>query len=352
MVPDVSDVLSLRQVTNLKNLVLKRSICSALLAQAVMGAPFFAQAACPSPDDPKITYVTDDPDHFDYGPQFSPDSQQLIFERWPIAGDSTFNGTYLPSIAGGTHEIGIVPIQGGKPRPFLKEKAPVSPTRLRWSSVVNRIAFTALTPQGKASTWLMEGDGTHLGPAAASTGTNTLYPSWYADGARIVEMDGDKLALRIVDLRTGLARQLTTTPPLLTGMPSASPDGKWIAVAAQRNTGQRYNQSVNQIWLISENGEAHPLENGEMQGRAPTWSPDGSRVIFESGRNCSDGNHYAIFVANKDGTNVQRLTRYDDAQHPVWSPDGRWIAFSDTQAKAGGKVGSGIAIIAAPAPVH
>jgi Tol biopolymer transport system component len=343
--------LPVRQLPNLRNRVLGRVICGALMVQAVLGAPLFAKAACASPDDPKVTYVTDDPDNFDYGPQFSPDSQRLIFERWPISG-STFALSYATSMATGTHDIGSVPIEGGKPRPFLKEKPPVSPTRLRWSSVSNRIAFTAMTPQGGGATWLMEGDGTHLRPAPTPTGTNTAYPSWYADGARIVEMDAVKLALRIVDLRTGIARQLTTTPSLLTGMPSASPDGKWIAVAAQRDSGQRYNQSVNQIWLVSETGDAHPLEKGEMQGRAPTWSPDGSRVIFESGRDCSNGNHYAIFVANKDGTDVQRLTPYDDAEHPVWSPDGRWIAFSATQAKAGGQDGSGIAIIAAPAPAH
>ena len=58
--------------------------------------------------------------------------------------------------------------------------------------------------------------------------------------------------------------------------------------------------------------------------RSPAWSPDGSRIAFESFR---DRNH-EIYVMNADGSDVIQLTdnRGFD-RSPAWSPDGSRIAF-------------------------
>jgi len=53
------------------------------------------------------------------------------------------------------------------------------------------------------------------------------------------------------------------------------------------------------------------------------WSPDGSRVAVELGVLGFDFN---IWVMNKDGTDLTRLTTGDDGRS-AWSPDGTWIAF-------------------------
>ena len=52
-------------------------------------------------------------------------------------------------------------------------------------------------------------------------------------------------------------------------------------------------------------------------------SPDGTRIAFDSDR---DGER-AVYVANADGTDVQRLTTGGYAAVPTWSPDSRQIAF-------------------------
>ncbi len=64
--------------------------------------------------------------------------------------------------------------------------------------------------------------------------------------------------------------------------------------------------------------------------RTPSWSPDGTRIVFDSTR---DGGFEVreLYTMNADGTNVQRLTNLEElegqARSPAWSPDGTRIAY-------------------------
>jgi Tol biopolymer transport system component len=141
-------------------------------------------------------------------------------------------------------------------------------------------------------------------------------------------MDAQELAIKRIDLSKNVAVTITDNKKVLAGMPSVSPDGKWIAFAGQENKGQQYDQSRNSIWLVDDVGATHALESNPRQGRAPTWSPSGDRLAFESTRGSTAG-LYAIFVINRDGTGLIQVTdRALNADHPVWSPDGRQLAFS------------------------
>src|SRR5438270_12332836 len=64
-------------------------------------------------------------------------------------------------------------------------------------------------------------------------------------------------------------------------------------------------------------------------GRAPAWSPDGSKIAFTRyGANASD-----IYVMNADGGGIVQLTNTPgNDDHPAWSPDGSKIAFSSARA--------------------
>ncbi|OPZ45112.1 MAG: translocation protein TolB [Euryarchaeota archaeon ADurb.BinA087] len=58
---------------------------------------------------------------------------------------------------------------------------------------------------------------------------------------------------------------------------------------------------------------------------SPAWSPDGSRIVFESG---GHGSLYDLYTMNADGTDVVRLTfTEEDEMGPSWSPDGGMIIF-------------------------
>jgi len=63
-----------------------------------------------------------------------------------------------------------------------------------------------------------------------------------------------------------------------------------------------------------------------LENSYPAWSPDGSRIAFESTR---DGPDADIFVMQADGTGVVQLTRNDAYDGtPSWSPDGRYLVFA------------------------
>ena len=105
----------------------------------------------------------------------------------------------------------------------------------------------------------------------------------------------------------------------------------------------------------TENLGLHQLD--ALQGRAPDWSPDDQFVMFESSRGCVDGN-YAIFIeAALGGEAVQATDCRRNANHGVWSPDGKRFLFSyafgdPIAGKCAGGGCRGIAIAPVPAQIR
>jgi YD repeat-containing protein len=63
------------------------------------------------------------------------------------------------------------------------------------------------------------------------------------------------------------------------------------------------------------------------------WSPDGSKIVFQSLRN---GSYYQIYTMNADGTNQVNITNGISADsQPSWSPDGLKITFASERDHAG-----------------
>jgi Tol biopolymer transport system component len=115
--------------------------------------------------------------------------------------------------------------------------------------------------------------------------------------------------------------------------PSWSPDGRRIALSVDRNRSDF--SSYSQIWVIDADGDGlRRLTTGEQPydtHSSPVWSPDGKTIAFEG---YNDGNYW-INVVGLDGSGQRELSQkggpYVDVA-PVWAPDGRSIAFTHSDA--------------------
>ena len=68
------------------------------------------------------------------------------------------------------------------------------------------------------------------------------------------------------------------------------------------------------------------LTTDPAQDLNPAWSPDGTKIAFDSTRTGDS----EIFVMDVDGSNPVRTTTTDPSTYnsaPAWSPDGSMIAF-------------------------
>jgi dipeptidyl aminopeptidase/acylaminoacyl peptidase len=288
-------------------------LAALLVATAAVAAR--AESILPSPT-AVPRFITASARAIDDWPCFSPDGKSVLFSR---------------SISGGrTWELWIVAAAGGEARKFTRERLPVSATRGNWSARNQLIAFAGISPDGRGSLWIVGPDGTNPHEVAVSgLSDRVAYPSWYPSGDRLAVLDARELVIKRVDLKEGTAVTITRHEQVLTGMPSVSADGQWVAFAGQKNAGQSYDQTQNSIWLVSgDGGVSRPLEGMPNQGRAPRWSPDGKRLAFESNRGSLRG-LYAAFVINGDGSGLKQVTDYDfNANHPNWSPEGSRLALS------------------------
>jgi Tol biopolymer transport system component len=130
----------------------------------------------------------------------------------------------------------------------------------------------------------------------------------------------------VVDRPGAQARQLTSGNADNV-RPSFSPDGSQIIFRSNREGGRWY------LYLMNANGTSQRAltrpDGSQIEGDSPAWSPDGSKIAFNAFRDGGEQIH-VFHVATGE---VQQLTRLPNNNvSPTWSPDGSKIAFQSDRA--------------------
>lgn len=105
------------------------------------------------------------------------------------------------------------------------------------------------------------------------------------------------------------------------GSPAVSPDGKKI-VYTVGIVDKSTNKTNTQIFVMSADGsDQKQITNGPASSSGPVWSPNGKRIAFVTGGQ--------IWTMKANGDDKDQVTKISTgASSPVWSPNGKWIAFS------------------------
>jgi YD repeat-containing protein len=106
--------------------------------------------------------------------------------------------------------------------------------------------------------------------------------------------------------------------------PRWSPNGTKILFQSDRdNPSTGYNDT----YVMNSDGTGQTrLTTDPNDDSSASWSPDGSRIVFQSIRN---GQFYQVYVMNADGSGQVNLSNSTGSDgQPAWSPDGTRIAFA------------------------
>ncbi|WMJ72131.1 hypothetical protein RCC89_02950 [Cytophagaceae bacterium ABcell3] len=111
------------------------------------------------------------------------------------------------------------------------------------------------------------------------------------------------------------------------GVADWSPDGTQLVMAAIEGASNRWH-----LFITDSNGKnAKKVSSRTSIYLDPSFSPDGSKIVFSSfplGYNGTDLAKLEIYTMNTDGSEETRLTFDDIRDHdPYWAPDGKEIAF-------------------------
>ncbi len=245
---------------------------------------------------------------------------------WPRPAE--LSGTLLvqQEVPLNSRETGIVRLRlpDGTPRSLVFDRpddrfAGVGPVAVARDG--SRLAFIDVAPGPIYRVYIANLDGSDA--RAVSAGPRDFKPVFSPDGSQIVFIRSRDYfsALFGVDLATGEERQLTDYTNNIE--PDWAPDGSRIVFTTSRDGFQ-------ELYTMAPDGsdQRRLTVNEGLNDLRAAYSPDGTRIAYMTNYSVGDGSG-EIWVMDADGGNQRRLTNntVTDA-NPVWSPDGRYLAFT------------------------
>jgi parallel beta-helix repeat protein len=214
---------------------------------------------------------------------------------------------------------------------------------LSWSPTSKKITFAS--PNG---VWVIDNDGSNQ--KQLTFNAPVYQSSWSPSGKKIVFSQEDGIWVINADgsnkARLTDGSHIETTRSLLENTylgaewdldyyPSWSPDGSKIAfIRTLKYKILKYNvemiEYLHNLYTIEADGSNPTLIMEDVTELSPVWSPDGKKIAFIK-RNVEKRGQ-GIFVAESDGSDYKQLTNASSFDYgPAWSPDGKMIAFASNR---------------------
>lgn len=157
---------------------------------------------------------------------------------------------------------------------------------------------------------------------------NGALPCWSPDGSKIAFIEGGTKSLCIMDMNTRLVQQIHQAEGFLPIPGCWTKDGKGVLVALMD-----FKTRKSSILKISADGKSVQQIKGHNENlyRYLELSPDGSLLVY--GVFELDKRRASLWIMPAEGGKSILLT--EDAgnkEAPSWSPDGKFIAFNSTRA--------------------
>lgn len=300
--------------------------------------------------------LTTNPEMMAGSPKWSPDGSEVVFYELPV------RDTFAARSGGGRSSIVSVNLTTGRrvvhaSGPGLKVSPQfVASDRIAYlikSRGSATLAFTSGetgSPQDVANpAWSQDGEQVvyHAGqmatmhhysrtPGEGLRGIDPRFELVYASGFPAVAPDGgtiavsertpsdDRMALVMWDTDGTNPRRVYRDEVTVMGL-EWSRDGRWLAFGAGGFFGRRTSQPAQIMIMKPDGSDAHAVTMGSGNAGFPSWSPDGTEIVYRFWTDNEQGEGLRI-VDVATGESRVLTTEYDTL--PVWSPRGDQIVFT------------------------
>ena len=204
-----------------------------------------------------------------------------------------------------------------------------------------QIAYVVTVPNAdgtkfQSDLWRVDADGTNdVQLTHGESGAD--HPRWSPDGKRLAFLSGG--AIRIFAANGGESEKLTDEKGSISEF-AWSPDGRSMAfVMREASNGEKKDWHVvgaqpryARLYVIDiDSRTVKRLTDGDASFLHPSWSPDGSTIAVERELGgFPDFQKTDIVLVARDGGMRTLVSRPGADQSPLFSPDGRSIAFLST----------------------